>query len=303
MSRFKVICWFLCIVLFCLMFAGLVGDQAVLATQEGVNNSSVQLPNQEGPLSKEKLELSSQFPVLRSKSGDVFEFTVGMRWLGSEFRQFELALTKPPKWNAIVIGGYPEKEIGSIQLEPNKQFADDVKIQFAPSTGNEPEPGEYSVILKASSGNIVESIELKAIISGLFRVAFYTEDGRINTEVTAGKENNLAVVVANTGTVAIEKIDLLSSKPSGWTIDFSPDRIENLEPGLAQEVNAVIIPPDKTIAGDYMVTMKAVSTEDQDEISLRVTVLTPTVWGWIGILIVLVIIAGLGVLFWRLGRR
>jgi uncharacterized membrane protein len=36
---------------------------------------------------------------------------------------------------------------------------------------------------------------------------------------------------------------------------------------------------------------------------LRVTVLTPTVWGWIGLIIVVLVIAGLGVLFMKLGRR
>jgi len=32
-------------------------------------------------------------------------------------------------------------------------------------------------------------------------------------------------------------------------------------------------------------------------------VLTPTIWGVVGILIVVVVVAGVGVLFWRLGRR
>ena len=283
MRRFRVICWLVCIALFFGMFAGLAGDQAVLA--------------------QEQLEMTSKYPELRSKSGDVFDFSVGLRWLGSGLKRFELAVTAPPKWAAVITGGYPEKEIGSIELEPGKEFPENVTVKFAPLVGNEPEPGEYVVTLEASSGDIKESIELKAIITGLYRLAFYTADGRINTEVTAGKENHLAVIVANTGSMAIEKADLLSSKPSGWRITFNPDKLENLEPGLAQEVDAVIEPPEKTIAGDYMVSMRAVSTEDQDEIELRVTVMTPTVWGWIGILIVLAIIAGLGVLFWRLGRR
>lgn len=301
MRRFRVICWLLCIALFVGMFAGLTGDRVVLAAQKNDSHPLVLSPNQVVP--QDKLELSSQFPVLRSKSGDTFEFSVGLRWLGSGLKRFELAVTAPPKWSAVIMGGYPEKEIGSIQLEPGKEFPETIKVTFAPSVGNEPEPGEYVVTLQASSGGIKESIELKAVITGLYRLAFYTADGRISTEVTAGKENHLAVEIANTGTATLKKIDLVSSKPSGWSITFNPDTVENLQPGLAQEVDAVIEPPAKTIAGDYSVTMKAVSIEDTTDIELRVTVLTPTVWGWVGILIVLAIIAGLGVLFWRLGRR
>jgi uncharacterized membrane protein len=38
-------------------------------------------------------------------------------------------------------------------------------------------------------------------------------------------------------------------------------------------------------------------------IDVRVTVLTPTIWGWVGIGIVVLVIAGLAVMFMRLGRR
>lgn len=284
MRRSRAICWLLCIALFFGLFGGLAVDQTVIKAQD-------------------QLEITSKFPELRSKSGDVFDFTVDMRWLGSGVKRFELAVSTPPAWVATIVGGYPEKEIGSIQLQPEREFPESITVKFLPSIGNEPEPGEYTVTLEASSGDVRGSIELKAIITGLYRLAFYTADGRINTEITAGKENHLSVEVSNTGTTVLEKIDLLSTKPSGWTIDFYPDTVENLQPGLAQQVDAVITPPDKTIAGDYMINMRAVSVEDQDQIDLRVTVLTPTVWGWIGILIVLAVIAGLGLLFWRLGRR
>jgi uncharacterized membrane protein len=38
-------------------------------------------------------------------------------------------------------------------------------------------------------------------------------------------------------------------------------------------------------------------------LALRVTVSTPTIWGWVGIIIVVLVIAGLAVLFVKLGRR
>ena len=186
------------------------------------------------------------------------------------------------------------------------RYPETIRVQFAPFAGELPEPGEYVATLEASSGDIKESIKLKAVVTALYRFAFYTASGRLNTEVDAGEDNHLSVVVANTGTAAIEKLSFISSKPSGWNVTFNPDKIDSMEPGMAQEVDVVIKPPSKTIAGDYMVTMKAVSGDflvAPREFELRVTALTPTIWGWVGVLVVLVVIAGLAVMFRQLGRR
>jgi len=87
-------------------------------------------------------------------------------------------------------------------------------------------------------------------------------------------------------------------------ITYEPEKIGSLDAGTQQEVDVVITPPDKTIAGDYMITLRADSEKvAPDPLSIRVTVLTPTIWGWVGVLIVLAVIAGVGVVFWRLGRR
>jgi len=95
-----------------------------------------------------------------------------------------------------------------------------------------------------------------------------------------------------------------STKPEGWEITYTPKEIDSLGAGLTQEVDVVITPPDKTIAGDYGITLRGLAEQGlSDTIELRVTVLTSTIWGWVGILIVVVVVAGLAVLFWRLGRR
>ena len=98
---------------------------------------------------------------------------------------------------------------------------------------------------------------------------------------------------------------MVKGKPSGWSVTFSPEEIDSLPVGSTREVEVNIKPARKTIAGDYMVTLSA---EPEDErafgsVDIRVTVLTPTIWGWVGVGIVVLVIAGLAVMFWRLGRR
>ena len=69
------------------------------------------------------------------------------------------------------------------------------------------------------------------------------------------------------------------------------------------EIDANIKPADKTIAGDYMVTFRANSENAEDDIELRVTVETPTIWGIVGIAVIVVVIVAVAIVFARLGRR
>ncbi len=309
MSRSRAVHYLLCFVLLFGVLGGVMGNRVVLATQEGSNSSFLLSLNQEEPLPEEKLELVCKYPVSPGKSGDSFEFGVELIWHSSESRQFDVTATALPKWSISILGGYEKKEIGGriglVPVKPGETYpTETITVRFAPLVGELPEPGEYIVTLEASSGDIKETVELKAIVTALYRFAFYTASGRLNTEVTAGEDNHLSLMVFNTGSAVIERIDLLSTKPSGWSITFNPDEVDSLEPGLVQEVDVVIKPPRKTIAGDYMVTMTAISKDmSPREIELRTTALTPTIWGWVAILIVLAVIAGLGVIFRRLGRR
>jgi len=289
-----------CLMCFALLFAvvaGLVGTQVTVKAQEE-------------PLIEEKLEAICTYPALPGKSGDTFEFDVELRWHSTEFRQFDVNAAGPPDWTVKILGGYENKELaGRIGLEPmapgETYPTESLTVRFAPLEGTSPEPGDYVVTLEISSGNIRETIEFKAVVTALYRFAFYTATGLLNTEVTAGEDNHFSLIVVNTGTATLERIDLSTyTKPRDWSITFNPERVELLEPGIAREIDVVITPPSKTIAGDWAATLSAWSSDlPASRVELRITVLTPTIWGWVGILIVLAIIAGLAVMFWRLGRR
>jgi len=308
MRSFKALHYFLCLILFFSMLSVFGGDQVVFAIQENSNDSFLSSLNQEQPPVEGKLELISKYPTFEGKSGDIFDFEVGLRWSGIDPKTFDLALTEvPPLWNGRIVAGYPtEKTIFSIALEPEMQYTETITIRLAPPVNELPEPGKYATTLQASSGDITETVQLTAVVTALYRMAFYTPSGRLNTEVTAGQENHFTIEVGNTGTEPFGEIGFTSSKPSGWNITFTPDSIDSLAPGIAKQVDAIIEPPGKTIAGDYLVTMTAISEQNlvsPRTLEIRVTALTPTIWGWVGVIIVLAVIAGLGVIFRRLGRR
>jgi uncharacterized membrane protein len=45
------------------------------------------------------------------------------------------------------------------------------------------------------------------------------------------------------------------------------------------------------------------SPETNKSVEFRITVSTPTLWGWVGFSIVALVVLGLAIVFFRLGRR
>ena len=64
-----------------------------------------------------------------------------------------------------------------------------------------------------------------------------------------------------------------------------------------------ITAPDRAVSGDYMLAVTTNSPDTNKSIDFRVTVSTPTIWGWIGAFIVAMVVLGLAAVFIRLGRR
>lgn len=301
MSRCRAVIYVLGIVLLFSMIGGLVGGQVAMAADQGSRNAISVPLNQEQ--FEDSLKLSSKFPVLQAKSGEAFEFDVEFIALVSEDRTFDLTVDTPQNWVSIMQPRYDDTQISAIRIREFQAAPETIKVIVAPVPWDLPDPGEYSIILTAISGDLKESIVLKAVVTARYGMDVYTEIGRLNTKATSGEDNHLAIKVRNSGSADLDKITLSSSKPEGWLITFNPENVENLAPGLAQDVDVVIKPADKAIAGDYMITLRANSKEINDSISIRVTVVTPTIWGWLGIVIVLAVIAGLVVMFRQLGRR
>jgi len=305
MSKIKAVRYLLCFVLFFVMVSGLAATQVALAVQDYDRNSFSLPPGQEEPPAEEMLELESKYPVLSAKSGEIFEFNVDLKYQGAERKRFDLTFTTPPEWAALATAGYPEKQIPAIEMGPALFPATEtIKIKFGPTSGKYPEPGDYIATLEVSSGTLKDSIDLKAVVTARYEFAMFTSTGRLNTEANSGKDNHFSILLANSGSTAIENITFSSSKPEGWNIIFTPEKVESLDSGLTREIDVNIKPLDKTIAGDYQITLRADSKDfTPDPLKIRVTALTPTIWGWVGVLIVLAVIAGVGVIFWRLGRR
>jgi uncharacterized membrane protein len=293
-----------------MVFGGLVTAPIASAISDTNLDLPSLMPNPKAP-ETEGITLSCQYPVLTSPGGTAFfSYSIDLQYKGGkEPRVFDLKVEVPAGFSYSLASSYGEgTEIAAIRLDPQKTYPDTIKVTVRPSMWIVPDPGEYLITVEAVSGEIKGSIELKAIINARYEVEVEPVIGRLNTTATAGKDNYFNIIVTNTGSADLQKINFSSTitgKPSGWSITFDPQSIDVLPVGDKREVQINIKPADKTIAGDYVVAISANPESGYafDNIDVRVTVLTPPYLGYVGIGIVILVIAGLVVMFMRLGRR
>jgi len=254
------------------------------------------------------IEMKVTYPAVEGIAGTNFEFEIEFNYneeLGGEARSFELLITTPQGWSAYITPPYQkDNRIREITLQPG--FAAGTKLNLTATAPfwPLPEPGDYKITLEAVSGEITGTTELTAVITARYTMALAPSGELYNTTAKAGKDNYFSIEVANLGTAAIENIKFSSVKPKGWTIDPSPDKIESLTAFDFQTVDLNIKPPPETIAGDYEITIRASGEQiSQEEIKIRVTVETPTIWGWVGVGIIVLVVAGLAYIFMRFSRR
>ena len=95
-------------------------------------------------------------------------------------------------------------------------------------------------------------------ITGQPKLDITGREGLLSTRASAGVETSVPILVTNTGTAPAEDIELSGSAPSGWKVTFEPKTIDRIAPNENKEVQALITPTAKAIAGDYVATLRAV---------------------------------------------
>ena len=254
------------------------------------------------------MAIKATYPAMEGIAGANFSFEVEFNYnakLGGEARSFELVLTTPQGWSAYITPQYQkENRVREITLQPGFAAGTKLLVTVTSPFWPLPEPGNYKITLEAISGEIQGTTELTAVVTASYTMVLAPAGELYNTTAKAGKDNYFSIDVANLGTAPIDNIKFSSVKPKGWTIEFTPDKIESLPAIDYQTVDVNIKPPTETIAGDYEITIQASGEQaSREEIKIRVTVETPTIWGWVGVGIIVLVVAGLAYIFMRFSRR
>lgn len=275
-----------------------------LFAQENTEENEEETTETTVPDITEEILLETTYSKLNAKAGETYEFKFDATYNGDEDAEFEIITEVPEGWYAAVAPSYEDKELVSVKLKPAGK--ESFKVVVAqPVLKDLKKPGDYEikVTFKNEDLKLSEEIIFTARITAVYELDLTAKYGALSTSATAGKNNPFIIVLNNTGSDVIENITFKSDAPQKWIVKFSPEKIDSLKADETKDIEVQITPPDKTIAGDYMLNFSVNSEDASNEMEVRVTVTTPTIWGWLGIAIIVIVVIGVIVIFARLGRR
>jgi uncharacterized membrane protein len=246
-----------------------------------------------------KLTLTPQLPELRGTSKSSFEYQLSIKNDSGKKETVSLAAQAPQNFDVSFTEQYGSQELNAVPIDAGA--SKDVKLKVTPP--NTAAAGQYKVEARVSAEGTSATADLGLDITGQPKLELSGREGLVSTRATAGKETTVPIVITNTGTAPAEDIELSGSAPSGWKVTFNPQNVDRIAPNANKEVQALITPTDKAIAGDYITTIRAAARGESASSDFRVTVTTSTLMGMYGVGIIGVALLVMVGAVARFGRR
>lgn len=234
---------------------------------------------------------------MEGTSKSTFSFKAVLKNQTATKQQYALMADAPRGWNVAIKPNY--QQATSTELEPNS--TKDITYDVNPPSIVE--AGKYKIPVKAVSGTTSAELEFEVVITGSYDMVLNTPTGLLSAQLTAGQEKKIELDVQNTGSADLKNIELNAQKPKNWDVVFEPLKIENLQPGKTEKVYATIKADKKAIPGDYVIKVDSKTPEVNSSVSFRISIKTPILMGWLGILIIIAVVAAIFYLFKKFGRR
>jgi uncharacterized membrane protein len=246
-----------------------------------------------------KLAIEPELPSLRGTSKSNFEYQLKVKNDSGRNLVIALAAQAPQNFETSFTEQYGSQELSSLPVEAGQSKTVKLKVRPPSTIG----ANRYPVSVKATAEDATADASVALEITGSPKLSMAGRDGVLSARAEAGKEASIPIVVTNTGTAAADEIELTSSAPSGWKVTFEPKTIDRIAPGANKEVQALVTPPEKAIAGDYAPTFNAAARGETANTQFRVAVGVSTMWGAIGIGIIAVALLIMVGAVARFGRR
>ncbi len=247
----------------------------------------------------ERVSIETSYPTLRGPSGDKFQFSLDVRNDTGQDAVFNFRATTPPGWEASFKPAYESKQISSLQIGANSSKT--VEMEVTPPYNAQ--AGEYDFKVEAQSPKARAETDVKVVLTGTYSLKVGTSSGLLSLVTERGRKSTVTLLVQNSGSAAQREVRFEAFKPENWKVEFTPETIEDLEPGAIKQTEIGITPAEEALIGDYSVSIQTEGEKANQETELRVTIRAASAWGWIGVGIIALVILGLAAAFRILGRR
>jgi uncharacterized membrane protein len=244
-----------------------------------------------------KTDFSTKQPNMEGHANSTFTFNAELRNRTADKQLYALMARAPRGWDIVFKANY--KQVTSVETEPNSTT--NVTVEIKPPDNIE--AGTYKIPVGAATNTTSATLELEVVVTGSFHMELTTPSGLLSTSITTGDTRRLELLIKNTGSSELNDISLSANAPTNWEVSFDPKMVAKLLPGKDVQVFATIKAYKKAITGDYVTSLEAKTPEISSNVSFRIAVKTPMLWGWIGILIIFGALGSLYYLFRKYGRR
>lgn len=244
---------------------------------------------------------TTEYPEQEGTAGTSFSFSTTLINNGLSTESYSLSSSAPSGWQVSFVPSDESTSVASIEVESSTSQG--LTVEVVPPEGVE--AGEYDISCSAVSASETLTTDLKVVITGTYGISLSTPDGRLSFDSQANKDTDVTLTVTNTGNEELQNVTLTSSLPSGWevTYDVEDGIIDSIAAGSSAQVVATVTPSSEAITGDYVATFTAETDEATSSAEFRVSVKTSTLWGFVAVLIILCVAAGLVYVFRKYGRR
>lgn len=245
-----------------------------------------------------KTSFTTQQSNLEGASSTTFTYNAKLVNETADTALYALESQAPPGWMVAFKVNY-SKQVASVNVNPNQTE----NITITVNAPDQVAAGTYQIPVFATTGSTTASLNLSVVITGSYAMELSTPTGLLSTHITAGGEKDIALIVKNTGSAALKNVTLSSQTPADWGVTFSPAKIDEIEPGATSQVTAQVKASKEAIAGDYATTLTATTPEASSHADFRISVRTSMLWGWIGVIIIILAFLSVYYLFRKYGRR
>src|SRR5215813_11296259 len=254
-------------------------QKIVLAAKGPSSQAELPLTLTVGSDAPAKLSLKSRLPSLRGTPRSSFEYTVSVTNDSGKDLTVAVSAQAPANFQTTFTEGYGSNEISTIPIEAGQ--SKDIKVKVTPP--RDVKAGDFPVLIKVAAEGATAELRVTLQVSGQGRLALTTKDGRLSGEAEVGRSSTFTLVLSNDGTAPIEEVEMSGTVPTNWKVEFNPKTIASLAPNEKKEVQAVVTPADKAIAGDYVAAFRANGRGESASADFRITVTTSTLWGIVGV--------------------
>ncbi|MBX6426678.1 MAG: hypothetical protein IRZ09_12245 [Variibacter sp.] len=225
-----------------------------------------------------KLTVEPKLPALRGTARSTFEYQLTIKNDSGRNLLVSFGAEAPRNFETSFTEQYGSQELSSIPIEAGQ--SKDIKLKVRPPTTVG--AGTYPISVTVSAEDAKANARVSLEVVGQPRLRISGREGLMSARAEAGEQASVPVFVYNDGSAPADNVELSGTGPSGWKIEFEPKTIDRIAPNQNAEAQARITPSPKSLAGDYMVNLKASAQGEQANGDFRVTVSTSTMWGIAG---------------------